>query len=78
VSGEAIMANAGSQDFELEDSFEDDAPFENDDSSKAVNHTKNSLTKRRLVDDLLEEKRLQRRLKEYDFEFDDDLDDPSA
>lgn len=69
------MANAGSQDFELEDSFEDDAPFETDDSSSKLVNTKNSLTKRRLVDDLLEEKRLQRRLKEYDFDFDDDLDD---
>ncbi|MEY2864093.1 MAG: hypothetical protein RLY58_1800 [Pseudomonadota bacterium] len=68
------MASAGSQDFELEDSFEDDAPFETDEGSKAAN-TKNSLTKRRLIDDLLEEKRLQRRLKEYDFDFDDDSED---
>ncbi|MEY4516800.1 MAG: hypothetical protein RL180_1146 [Pseudomonadota bacterium] len=68
------MASAGSQDFELEDSFEDDAPFEADEGSKAAN-TKNSLTKRRLIDDLLEEKRLQRRLKEYDFDFDDDSED---
>ncbi|MEC7118313.1 MAG: hypothetical protein VXW65_00200 [Pseudomonadota bacterium] len=64
------MAGAGGQDFELEDSFgDDDAGFDADESNKAL--TKNSLTKRRLIDDLLEEKRLQRRLKEYDFDFDD-------
>ena len=67
------MASAGGQDFELEDSFgDDDASFDTEDSAKALN--KNSLTKRRLIDDLLEEKRLQRRLKEYDFDF-DGLDD---
>ena len=65
------MASAGGQDFELEDSFsDDDASFdtEDKDTSKALNNSKNSLTKRRLIDDLLEEKRLQRRLKEYDFD----------
>jgi len=67
------VASAGGQDFELEDSFgDDDASFDTEDSGKALN--KNSLTKRRLIDDLLEEKRLQRRLKEYDFDF-DGLDD---
>ncbi len=66
------MASAGGQDFELEDSFSDDeASFDTEDSSKAAALNKNSLTKRRLIDDLLEEKRLQRRLKEYDFDFDD-------
>ena len=70
-----LVASAGGQDFELEDSFsDDDASFdtEDKDTSKALNNSKNSLTKRRLIDDLLEEKRLQRRLKEYDFDFDDD------
>lgn len=68
------MASAGGQDFELEDSFsDDDASFDTEETSKALN--KNSLTKRRLIDDLLEEKRLQRRLKEYDFDFDEIDDD---
>jgi len=67
------VASAGGQDFELEDSFsDDDASFDTEETSKALN--KNSLTKRRLIDDLLEEKRLQRRLKEYDFDF-DEIDD---
>ncbi len=66
------MASAGSQDFELEDSsFEEETPFDGDDSSKAA-LSKASLTKRRLIDDILEAKRLQRSLKEYDF---DDIDD---
>jgi hypothetical protein len=70
------VASAGGQDFELEDSFsDDDASFDAEDTSKALNNSKNSLTKRRLIDDLLEEKRLQRRLKEYDFDFDDDTED---
>ena len=70
------MASAGGQDFELEDSFsDDDASFDAEDTSKALNNSKNSLTKRRLIDDLLEEKRLQRRLKEYDYDFDDDTGD---
>jgi hypothetical protein len=69
------MANAGSQDFELDDSnFEDDAPFDPEEGSKA-NNSKNALTKRRLIDDLLEEKRLQRQLKQYDYDYDEELDD---
>ena len=70
------MANAGGQDFELEDSFSyDDTSFDTEEATKVV--IKNSLTKRRLIDDLLEEKRLKQRLKEYDFDFDglDDSDD---
>lgn len=70
------MANAGGQDFELEDSFsDDDTSFDTEEATKVV--IKNSLTKRRLIDDLLEEKRLKQRLKEYDFDFDglDDSDD---
>ncbi len=69
------MASAGGQDFELEDSFsDDDVSFDTEDTSKAL-HNKNSLTKRRLIDDLLEEKRLQSRLKEYEVDFDEDDDD---
>jgi hypothetical protein len=65
------MASAGGQDFELDDSFNDDDSFEADESSKGAN-SKASLTKRRLIDDLLEEKRLLRSLKEYDFDLEDD------
>lgn len=69
------MASAGGQDFELEDSFsDDDVSFDTEDTSKAL-PSKHALTKRRLIDDLLEEKRLQSRLKEYEFDFDEDGDD---
>ncbi len=67
------MAASGSQEFELEDSFveEEAASFEGDTTARQ-SATKMSLTKRRLIDDMLEEKRLQRRLKDYDFDLDEE------
>jgi hypothetical protein len=38
----------------------------------SLNHSKASLLKRRLIDDILQEKRLQAHLKEYDFDLEDD------
>lgn len=63
-----------SQDFELDDSFADDeAPF---DEAGTKLTAKESLEKRRLIDDLLAQRRLERELKELDCDFDDDdLDD---
>ena len=62
-----------SQDFELDDSFaDDDTQF--DESSSKVS-AKESLEKRRLIDDLLAQRRLERELKELDYDFDDDFDD---
>ena len=59
-----------STDFELDDNFgEDDVNF--DEASSKLS-AKESLEKRRLIDNLLEEKRLERSLKDS---FDDDLDD---
>ncbi|RYY78891.1 MAG: hypothetical protein EOO69_08495 [Moraxellaceae bacterium] len=67
------MSGSG-QDFELDDSFtEEEAPFEDEAASKAAS-AKDSLLKRRLIDDLLAERRLQRELKELDSDF-DDIDD---
>lgn len=65
---------ASSQDFELDDNFsDDDAQF--DETASKIS-AKESLEKRRLIDDLLAERRLQRELKEFDYDFDDDdLDD---
>lgn len=64
---------ASSQDFELDDSFiDDDAQF--DESSSKLS-AKESLEKRRLIDDLLAQRRLERELKELDYDFDDDFDD---
>lgn len=65
------MSSAGSQDFELDEAFlETDLPV-----SEALNKshtTKASLMKRRLIDDILQEKRLQNNLKEYDFDLEDE------
>lgn len=64
---------SGSQDFELDDSYgDDDVAF--DESSSKIS-AKESLEKRRLIDDLLAERRLQRQLKDFEYDFDeDDLD----
>ncbi|MDO8267852.1 MAG: hypothetical protein Q7T32_08465 [Moraxellaceae bacterium] len=65
------MAAAKSDDLELEDGFEENGETENDEVAKA-NAVKNSLTKRRVIDELLEERRLQRKLRDFDFDLDDD------
>ncbi|MGB4342439.1 MAG: hypothetical protein WBJ03_02370 [Moraxellaceae bacterium] len=65
------MAAAKSDDLELEDGFEESGETENDEVAKA-NAVKNSLTKRRVIDDLLEERRLQRKLRDFDFDLDDE------
>ena len=65
---------SGSQDFELDDSYNDDDVAFDESSSKIS--AKESLEKRRLIDDLLAERRLQRQLKDFEYDFDDDdLDD---
>lgn len=67
------MSSGKSEDFELDDAFDEDSgDFDNDDVSKS-NNVKNSLTKRRVIDDILEERRLQRKIKDYDYDL--DLDD---
>ena len=60
-----------STDFELDDDnfAEDDVSFE-DSSAKIA--AKESLEKRRLIDDLLAQRRLERELKDFDYDFDDD------
>jgi hypothetical protein len=62
-----------SQDFELDDSFSDDDNQFDDTGGKIS--AKESLEKRRLIDDLLAQRRLERELKELDYDFDDDFDD---
>jgi len=62
-----------STDFELDDSFSDDDVGFDDSSSKIS--AKESLEKRRLIDDLLAQRRLDRELKEFDYDFDDSDED---
>ena len=68
-------------DADIDDDFDDD--FEEDEVVKLVDEVEStgrsrisSLEKRRLIDNLLEEKRLARELKDgFDDDLDDDLDD---
>lgn len=69
------MSSGKSEEFELDDAFDEESSgdFDNDDVSKS-NNVKNSLTKRRVIDDILEERRLQRKIKDYDYDLEDDDD----
>ena len=59
-----------STDFELDDNYsDDDVNFE---ESSTKMSAKESLEKRRLIDDLLAQRRLERELKDFDYDFDDD------
>ena len=55
-------------DLELDDDFIDDDNAD-DEPEAVVENSKSSLTKRRIIDNLLEEKRLNRELAEYDYDF---------
>ena len=58
------------EDLELDDDFiaEEDGEVVRDDIPAAT--TKHSLTKRRVIDNLLEERRLNKELADYDFDID--------
>ncbi|MEB3767610.1 PA3496 family putative envelope integrity protein [Acinetobacter sp. MD2] len=60
-----------STDFELDESYDDDVSF--DEASSKIS-AKESLEKRRLIDDLLAQRRLERELKDFDYDLDDDDD----
>ncbi|AJE16345.1 MULTISPECIES: PA3496 family putative envelope integrity protein [Stutzerimonas] len=54
------------EDIQIEDDF---IAEEDDDSSEApVEVAKTNLTKRRIIDNLLEERRLQKQLNDFDFD----------
>ena len=54
------------EDLELEDDLVDD---DNDTPERSVDVAKTNLTKRRIIDNLLDERRLQKQLNDYDFDF---------
>jgi hypothetical protein len=58
------MSN-GKEDLELDDDFVSD---ETDSSEAPVEVAKTNLTKRRIIDNFLEERRLHKQLAEYDFD----------
>lgn len=70
------MSSGKSEEFELDDAFDEEssADFDNEDVNKS-NNVKNSLTKRRVIDDILEERRLLRKIKDYDYDLEDDGDE---
>ena len=61
-----------STDFELDDNYGDDEVGFDESSSKIS--AIESLEKRRLIDDLLAQRRLERELKDFDYDFEDDED----
>lgn len=63
------MAGDKSEEFEQDESFEDST--DNDEVAKAA-AVKNTLIRRREIDDVLEERKLQRRLRDYDFDLRDE------
>lgn len=65
------MSTGKSEDFELEEGFAESENNSSDDDVAKTSAVKNSLTKRRVIDELLEERRLQRKLRDYDFDLDD-------
>ncbi len=56
------------EDLELDDDFIEDDTEAVDEAETSVTNTKNSLTKRRVIDNMLEERRLSRELAEYDYD----------
>lgn len=67
------MAGGKSDELEAEDGFEGNGETDNDEVAKTNATTvKNSLIKRRVIDELLAERRLQRKLRDYDYDLDDD------
>lgn len=70
------MAGGKSEEFELEEGFEESSTnsteSDADDGPTKATVVKNSLIKRRVIDELLEERKLQRRLRDFDYDIDDE------
>ena len=57
--------STGKEELDVEDEF---APVDNDEADAPVETAKTNLSKRRTIDNLLEERRLQKQLADYDFD----------
>lgn len=57
--------STGKEQLDTEDDF---VALDSDDTPTPVENTKASLSKRRTIDNLLEERRLQKQLADYDFD----------
>lgn len=58
------------EDLEIDDDFIEDEDAEEIEDETPAEAAKTNLTKRRVIDNLLEERRLQKALAEYDFDLD--------
>ncbi|MDG9927228.1 MULTISPECIES: hypothetical protein [Pseudomonas] len=59
--------STGKEELELEDDFV--AEDSEDAGERTVEVAKTNLTKRRIIDNLLDERRLQKQLSDYDYDF---------
>ncbi|WP_416426384.1 hypothetical protein RAM80_10770 [Pseudomonas sp. App30] len=57
--------STGKEELDVEDEF---APVDNDEAEAPAETAKTNLSKRRTIDNLLEERRLQKQLADYDFD----------
>ncbi|EIK98345.1 hypothetical protein PMM47T1_03739 [Pseudomonas sp. M47T1] len=57
--------STGKEELDVEDEF---APVDNEEADAPVEVAKTNLNKRRTIDNLLEERRLQKQLADYDFD----------
>jgi hypothetical protein len=57
--------STGKEQLDVEDDF---SPAESDEAEPVVEVAKTNLSKRRTIDNLLEERRLQKQLADYDFD----------
>jgi hypothetical protein len=57
--------STGKEQLDVDDDF---TPVEADDAESVVEVAKTNLSKRRTIDNLLEERRLQKQLADYDFD----------
>lgn len=66
------MAGEKTEEFALDDGFSEEAPAAEAEAEVSKSSSiKNLLTKRRVIDDLLEERKLLRRLRDYDYDLDE-------
>ena len=60
-----------SEEIEIDDDFIDDDAEPSLEDEAPAETSKSNLTKRRVIDNLLEERRLQKELADFSFDFDD-------
>lgn len=63
---------SSSEELELDDQFEEDSDNVVDDDAAPSESSKTNLTKRLIIDSLLEDRRLRKKLDDYDFDLDSD------